>query len=292
MSVETKLKDVTVNTFFKKKENNEKITMLTAYDCFTAKYFDNAGVDAILVGDSVGMVVLGYESTQHVTMTDMKVFTAAVARGAKRCMIIADMPFMSYHTSVEEAVKNAGELVRAGAYAVKLEGATDYILTVIKRCVESGIPVMGHLGFTPQYLNVLGGYKVQGKSAENTRFILNQARKLQETGAFSVVLEMVPEESAALISKNLKIATIGIGAGRYTDGQVLVADDILGKFSDFKPKFARRYADLKSVIENAAMGYISDVTTGEFPDESEIFHLSKEEQDALKEIEDNEYNRC
>ena len=292
MSVETKLKDVTVNTFFKKKENNEKITMLTAYDCSTAKYFDNAGVDAILVGDSVGMVVLGYESTQHVTMTDMKVFTAAVARGAKRSMIIADMPFMSYHTSVEEAVKNAGELVRAGAYAVKLEGATDYILTVVKRCVESGIPVMGHLGFTPQYLNVLGGYKVQGKSAENTRFILNQARKLQETGAFSVVLEMVPEESAALISKNLKIATIGIGAGRYTDGQVLVADDILGKFSDFKPKFARRYADLKSVIESAAMGYISDVTTGEFPDESEIFHLSKEEQDALKEIEDNEYNRC
>ena len=215
MSVETKLKDVTANTFFKKKENNEKITMLTAYDCSTAKYFDNAGVDAILVGDSVGMVVLGYESTQHVTMTDMKVFTAAVARGAKRSMIIADMPFMSYHTSVEEAVKNAGELVRAGAYAVKLEGATDYILTVVKRCVESGIPVMGHLGFTPQYLNVLGGYKVQGKSAENTRFILNQARKLQEAGAFSVVLEMVPEESAALISKNLKIATIGIGAGRY-----------------------------------------------------------------------------
>lgn len=283
MSVEVKLKDVTINTFFKKKQENQKITMLTAYDCSTAKYFDEAGVDSILVGDSLGMVVLGYDSTHHVTMEEMKIFTSAVARGAKRCMVVADLPFMSYHASVEEAVKNAGELIRAGASAVKLEGATDHILNVVQRCVESGIPVVGHLGFTPQYLNVLGGYKVQGKSAENTKFILKQAKKLEKAGAFCVVLEMVPEESAAYITENINIATIGIGAGRYTDGQVLVADDILGKFSEFKPKFARRYADLKAVISQAAKGYIDDVEKGDFPSESEVFHLSEEENNELME---------
>ena len=285
MSVETKLKNITVNTFYNKKKNNEKVTMLTAYDCSTAKYFDEAGVDSILVGDSVGMVVLGYESTTSVTMNEMKVFTAAVSRGAKRCMVVADMPFLSYHTTVEEAVKNAGELIRAGANAVKLEGATEFILSVVKRCVESGIPVVGHLGFTPQYLNVLGGYKVQGKSADKTKFILEQAKKLQEAGAFAVVLEMVPEESAKYITENIDIVTIGIGAGRFTNGQVLVADDILGKYSEFKPKFARRYADLKTIIKNAGEQYINDVQSGNFPDESEIFHLSEDEIAEMKKIE-------
>ena len=285
MSVETKLKNITVNTFYNKKKNNEKVTMLTAYDCSTAKYFDEAGVDSILVGDSVGMVVLGYESTTSVTMNEMKVFTAAVSRGAKRCMVVADMPFLSYHTTVEEAVQNAGELIRAGANAVKLEGATEFILSVVKRCVESGIPVVGHLGFTPQYLNVLGGYKVQGKSADKTRFILNQAKQLQEAGAFAVVLEMVPEESAKYITENIDIVTIGIGAGRFTNGQVLVADDILGKYSEFKPKFARRYADLKTIIKNAGEQYINDVQSGNFPDESEIFHLSEDEIAEMKKIE-------
>lgn len=285
MSVETKLKNITVNTFYNKKKNNEKVTMLTSYDCSTAKYFDEAGVDSILVGDSVGMVVLGYESTTSVTMNEMKVFTAAVSRGAKRCMVVADMPFLSYHTTVEEAVKNAGELVRAGANAVKLEGATEFILSVVKRCVESGIPVVGHLGFTPQYLNVLGGYKVQGKSADKTKFILEQAKKLQEAGAFAVVLEMVPEESAKYITENIDIVTIGIGAGRFTNGQVLVADDILGKYSEFKPKFARRYADLKTIIKNAGEQYINDVQSGNFPDESEIFHLSEDEIAEMKKIE-------
>ena len=283
MSVEVKFKDITVSTFLKKKEQKQKITMLTAYDCSTAKYFDEAGVDSILVGDSVGMVVLGYDSTTSVTMDEMKIFTAAVTRGAKRCLVVADMPFMSYHSSVEEAVKNAGELIRAGASAVKLEGATDYLVSVVKRCVESGIPVVGHLGFTPQYLNVLGGYKIQGKSADKTKFILNQAKKLEEAGAFCIVLEMVPEESAKYITENLNVPTIGIGAGRYTDGQVLVADDILGKFSDFKPKFARRYADLKSVIKNACESYINDVKSGKFPDESEIFHLDEQASAELKE---------
>ena len=285
MSVEVKFKDITVSTFLKKKEQKQKITMLTAYDCSTAKYFDDAGVDSILVGDSVGMVVLGYDSTTSVSMDEMKIFTAAVTRGAKRCLVVADMPFMSYHSSVEEAVKNAGELIRAGASAVKLEGATDYLVSVVKRCVESGIPVVGHLGFTPQYLNVLGGYKIQGKSADKTKFILNQAKKLEEAGAFCIVLEMVPEESAKYITENLNVPTIGIGAGRYTDGQVLVADDILGKFSDFKPKFARRYADLKTVISDAAKTYIHDVQTGAFPAESENFHLSEDELKEMEKIE-------
>lgn len=283
MSVEAKLKDITVSTFQKKKQNNEKITMLTAYDCSTAKYFDEAGVDSILVGDSLGMVVLGYDSTTSVTMNEMKIFTSAVCRGAKRCLVVADMPFMSYHASVDEAVKNAGELIRCGASAVKLEGATSHILDVVQRCVESGIPVVGHLGFTPQYLNVLGGYKIQGKTAEKTRFILEQALRLQDAGAFGIVLEMVPEESAKLITDKLNIPTIGIGAGRYTDGQVLVADDILGKYSEFKPKFARRYANIGEIMYNAASSYINDVTSLSFPGEEELFQLSDEAKRDLME---------
>lgn len=285
MSVEVKLKNITVDTFIRKKEQKEKISMLTAYDCSTAKYFDEAGVDAILVGDSVGMVVLGYDSTLKVTMNDMLTFTAAVSRGAKRCMVVADLPFMSYHASLEEAVKNAGELIKAGATAVKIEGASDHILSVIKRCVESGIPVVGHLGFTPQYLNVLGGYKIQGKSLENTKLILEQSRKLQSAGVFAIVLEMVPEESAKLITEKLDVPTIGIGAGRYTDGQILVADDILGKYSEFQPKFARKYADLKSVITKAGETYVSDVKSGVFPSEAEVFHLKDDVIEELGKIE-------
>ncbi len=284
MSVETKLKDITVAAFAKKKKSNEKITMLTAYDYSTAKYFDEAGVDSILVGDSLGMVVLGYDSTIHVTMSDMLTFTYAVARGAKRCLVVADMPFMSYHLSIDEAVRNAGDLIKAGASAVKLEGATQHIINVVQRCVESGIPVVGHLGFTPQYLNVLGGYKIQGKTAGKTEYILQQAIKLQEAGAFCVVLEMVPEESAKYITDNLNIPTIGIGAGRYTSGQVLVADDILGKFSDFTPKFARKYADLASVIKNAGESYVNDVHSGVFPSESEVFHLDSASLNELRNL--------
>lgn len=282
MSVEVKGKNVTIATFLKKKSANEKITMLTAYDCSTAKYFDEAGIDSILVGDSLGMVILGYESTHNVSMEEMKIFTSAVARGAKRAMVIADMPFLSYHSSIEDAVKNAGALIQAGANAVKLEGASDFILSVIKRLTETGIPVVGHLGFTPQYLNVLGGYKVQGKSFENTLTILNQAKKLEDSGAFSVVLEMVPEEAAKYISENISIPTIGIGAGKYCDGQVLVCDDILGKFSEFTPKFARKYANFQNEITHAAQKYISDVKTSKFPDDSEVFHLSDEEMKKLE----------
>lgn len=282
MSVEVKVKNVTAGSFLTKKEKQEKITMLTAYDYSTAKYFDEAGIDSILVGDSLGMVVLGYESTHNVTTQDMKIFTKAVSNGASRALVVTDMPFMSYHCTIGEAVKNAGEIIQAGAQAVKIEGASDFILEAIKRMCESGIPVMGHLGFTPQYLNVLGGYRVQGKSFENTLKILEQAKKLEEAGAFAVVLEMVPEESAKYISENLSIPTIGIGGGRYCDGQILVADDILGKYGEFKPKFARRYADMKTLIFEAAKNYISDVKTNKFPDESEVFHLSDEERKKLE----------
>ena len=284
MSVQVKEKNITIATFLKKKAEKEKITMLTAYDCSTARYFDEAGVDSILVGDSLGMVILGYESTHHVTMEEMKIFTSAVCRGAKRALVVADMPFMSYHTTVEDAVKNAGALIKSGATAVKLEGAGDFILSLVKRLTETGIPVVGHLGFTPQYLNVLGGYKIQGKSCENTLLILEQAKKLEEAGAFAIVLEMVPEEAANYITQRLNIPTIGIGAGKYCDGQVLVCDDILGKFSEFKPKFARRYANFQEEIIKAAKDYISDVKTAAFPDDAESFHLNEEE---IKKLESN-----
>lgn len=281
MSAEVKVKKITTRTLLKRKQDGQKITMLTAYDFSTAKYFDEAGIDTILVGDSLGMVVLGYDSTHHVTMEEMKIFTSAVCRGAKSAFVVADMPFLSYQVSVEEALKNAGELIKAGASAVKLEGGDEFIVNVVSRMHDTGIPVVAHLGFTPQYLHVLGGYRIQGKSPEAAELILEQAKELEKAGACALVLEMVPEEAAKYITENLSIPTIGIGAGRYTDGQVLVCDDILGKYSEMTPKFARKYADLKTEISNAAKSYISDVASGAFPAESEIFHLSEEEANKL-----------
>ena len=282
MSVTPNMKPVTVSTIMKYKKEDKKITMLTAYDCSTAKYLDEAGVDTILVGDSVGMVVLGYDTTLKVTMEDMKVFTGAVARGAKRAMVIADMPFMSYHCSLEKATENAGELMRAGAQAVKIEGGTDYIVDLTRHLNNMGIPVCAHLGFTPQYLNTIGGYKVQGKSFDCTLRILEQAKKLEEAGAFMVVFEMVPEESAKYITEQLNIPTIGIGAGRYTSGQVLVVDDILGKYGEFKPKFARRYTNLGETIREAAKQYVYDVEQGLFPSDEEVFKLDDEQRAKLQ----------
>lgn len=282
MSAEVKMKKVTTATLLKRKKDGQKITMLTAYDFSTAKYFDEAGIDTILVGDSLGMVVLGYDSTHNVTMEEMRIFTSAVCRGARTAFVVADMPFLSYQVSVEEALKNAGELIKAGASAVKLEGGSDFIVSVVERMHETGIPVVAHLGFTPQYLHVLGGYKIQGKSRQTVDLILEQAKRLEKAGACALVLEMVPEEAAKYITENLSIPTIGIGAGRFTDGQVLVCDDILGKYSEMTPKFARKYADLKSEIANAARCYINDVTSGVFPAETEIFHLSEEEATKLE----------
>ncbi len=276
------MKKVTIKTIQKLKNEGQKITVLTAYDYSTAKYLDEAGVDIVLVGDSLAMVALGYETTHSIGMEEMLVFTKAVAKGTKRALIVADMPFMSYHTDVATAIKNAGKMIKIGTKAIKLEGSNDYVLEVVKRCVQSGIPVMGHLGFTPQFLNTIGGYNIQGKSYAATLEILEQAKKLEQAGIFSIVLEMVPEESAKYITDNLNIPTIGIGAGRFCSGQVLVSDDIFGKFSDFTPKFARKYGDLSLLIKNCAKQYVEEVRNGKFPGEEEIFRLPEEELKLLK----------
>lgn len=276
------MKRTTIKTIQKLKDEGQKITSLTAYDYSTAKYLDEAGVDIVMVGDSLAMVALGYETTHSIGMEEMLVFTKAVAKGIKRALVVADMPFMSYHSDVSAALKNAGELIKIGAKAVKVEGSNDHILEVVKRCVQSGIPVMGHLGFTPQYLNTIGGYNIQGKSYEATLEILDKAKELEKAGVFAIVLEMVPEESAKYITDNISVPTIGIGAGRYCSGQILVSDDIFGKFSDFTPKFARKYGDLHLLIKNCAEQYVKDVQNGKFPNEEEVFKLSEEELRQLE----------
>lgn len=264
-------KKITVNTIQKYKDNNEKFSVLTAYDYSTAKYIDEAGIDIILIGDSLAMVALGYETTHSIGVDEMAVFTGAVARGVSHAMVVTDMPFLSYHCDISAAVANCGKMIKLGANAVKIEGYSDYILSVIKRLVESGIPVMGHLGFTPQFLNTLGGYKIQGKTQEAVEEILKQAKELEKAGVFSIVLEMVPQESAKYITENLSVPTISCGAGKYCDAQVLVSDDVFGKFSDFKPKFARKYGDMKELILDCAKKFDEDVKKGNFPSEDEIF---------------------
>lgn len=265
------VKKVTVNTIQKYKDNQEKFSVLTAYDYSTAKYVDEAGIDIILIGDSLAMVALGYETTHCVGVEEMEIFTRAVAKGCSHAMVVTDMPFLSYHTDITSAVSNCGRMIKVGANAVKIEGFSGYILEVIRRLTETGIPVMGHLGFTPQFLNTLGGYKIQGKTPEAAEEILKQAKALEEAGVFSIVLEMLPQESAKYITENLIVPTISCGAGKYCDAQVLVSDDVFGKFSDFKPKFARKYGDMKSLILNCAKQFNDDVKSGKFPSEEEIF---------------------
>ena len=276
------IRPVTSRTLKKMKDNKEKITMLTAYDFSTAKYIDECGVDSILIGDSSGMTILGYDTTIKVTIDDMLTFTKAVSNGVKRALVVADMPFLSYHLNKEQTTLNAGRLIQAGAKAVKLEGASDFILDEVHHLTQSGINVVGHLGFTPQYINTIGGYFVQGKSYENTIKMLNAAKKLEENGAFALVLEMVPEESAKYISENLSIPTIGIGAGKYCDGQVLVIDDILGKYPGNIPKFVKQYANIKEIMKDAISKYNKDVKTGEFPTKEYSFNLTEEERDKLE----------
>lgn len=273
---------VSVRTLKKLKENGEKISALTAYDYSTAKYIDEAGIDIILIGDSLAMVALGYENTNSIGIEEMSIFTKAVAKGVKRAMVVTDMPFMSYTIDIPSALKNIGNMVKLGANAVKLEGCNEYMLELIKRTTQMGVPVMGHIGFTPQSQNVIGGHFIQGKNVEATVKLLEEAKKLEKAGAFSIVLEMVPEESAAFITENLKIPTISCGAGRYCDAQIMVCDDLFGKFSEFKPKFARKYADMKNLILESAKSYNLDVKSGKYPSTEEIFKLSEEEARQLE----------
>ena len=271
----------TVSTFQRLKDSGEKIAMLTAYDYSTAQVLDKAEIDAILVGDSLAMVVLGHENTYNITIDEMLIFVKAVSRGAKNSFIIGDMPFMSYNLSVAQGLENAGKMIKAGANAVKLEGCNDHIISLVKRCTESGIPVLGHLGFTPQLMNTLGGHKIQGKTSEKIETILKSAKKLEEAGCFGIVLELMPAESAKYITDNLNIPTIGIGAGANCSGQVVVIDDILGKFTDFTPKFVKKYANLHDEIMKGVLNYKQEVKNKIFPSEKESFELNQEEKEKL-----------
>lgn len=263
----------TVLTFQQAKENGEKLTMLTAYDYSTAKLIDEAGVNSILVGDSLGNVILGYEDTISVTMEDMIHHGAAVARGAKNALVVIDMPFMSYQTSVYDALVNAGRLMKEGrGDAVKLEGGVE-VCPQIKAIVDAGIPVCAHIGLTPQSINAFGGFKVQGKSEAAAKKLLEDAKAVEEAGAFAVVIEGVPAKIAALITEQLHIPTIGIGAGKDCDGQVLVYQDMLGMFSDFTPKFVKRYANIGEVMKKAFQNYIKEVQDGVFPAEENTYKV-------------------
>ena len=263
----------TVLTFKKAKEEGTKISMLTAYDYSTASLMDAAGVNAILVGDSLGNVMLGYEDTVSVTMEDMIHHGAAVARGAKNAMVVIDMPFMSYQTSVYDAVVNAGRLMKEGrANAVKLEGGVA-VAPQIKAIVDAGIPVVGHIGLTPQSINAFGGHKVQGKTIEAAKKLLEDAKAVEVAGAFSVVIEGVPAALAKLVTEKLSIPTIGIGAGSDCDGQVLVYQDMLGMYSDFTPKFVKKFANVGEVMKGAFAQYIEEINNGTFPTQEHCYSI-------------------
>jgi 3-methyl-2-oxobutanoate hydroxymethyltransferase len=277
----TARKKVTTLTYRQKKERGEVITMLTAYDYPTALSMDKAGVDSILVGDSLAMVVLGYENTLPVTMDEMIHHCRAVARGAKTSLLVGDMPFMSYQVSIEEAVRNAGRFLQEGGMdAVKLEGGRERA-DAIRAIVGAGIPVMGHLGLTPQSVNQLGGFRAQGKTAIAAKRLVEDALILEEAGCFSIVLEAVPARLAELISKKLSIPTIGIGAGAGCDGQVLVTHDLLGLFDRFTPKFVKQYANFHSEMQKAFADYIEDVETKRFPAPEHTVEMPAEEWQAL-----------
>ena len=262
---------ITVADFLKKKEKGEKIVILTAYDYLTARIVDSAGVDGILVGDSLAMVALGYPSTLQVSMEEMLHHTKAVVRGTKNALVIFDMPFLSYQTGKRDAVLNAGRALKeAGANAVKVEGGVEQAET-IRAIVEAGIPVMGHVGLQPQSVNLYGGYRLRGKSEEERRRIIEDAKAVEEAGAFAIVLEKIPSELAKEITETLKIPTIGIGAGPHCDGQVLVFHDMVGLFRDFKPRFVKRYAELGEEAERAVKDFIREVKEGKFPDEEHSY---------------------
>ena len=264
----------TVATLQQQKLDGDKITMLTAYDYSTAKLVDECGVNTILVGDSLGMVMLGYEDTLSVTMEDMIHHTAAVTRGAKNALVVGDMPFMSYRTSVYDAVVNAGRLMKEGrCQAVKLEGGAS-VCPQIKAITEASIPVVAHIGLTPQSVNAFGGFKVQGKSEADARRLIEEAKAVEAAGAFAIVLECIPAKLAKLITESVSIPTIGIGAGADCDGQVLVYQDMLALFSDFKPKFVKHFANAGEVMKQGFMDYIKEVKEGTFPAAEHTFKIA------------------
>lgn len=270
----------TIKTFLDAK-NNKKLTILTAYDYSTAKLIDNSGVNAILVGDSLGMVCLGHKDTLSVTVEDMIHHGKAVVNGVNNALVVIDMPFMSYEISVEKALENAGKIIKeTGAQAVKLEGGID-IIPQVEALVKAKIPVMGHLGLTPQSVNVFGGFKVQGKDASDAQKIIDSAIALQEAGAFAIVLECIPSKLAKIITEKLSIPTIGIGAGKDCDGQVLVWQDSVGMFSDFTPKFVKQYANVGHVLTEAFKSYVQEVETGIFPETKHEFSINEEELKKL-----------
>lgn len=262
-------------------KNSKKITVITAYDYTTAQLCDKAGVEILLVGDSGGMVMLGYENTIPVTMEQMCFFTEAVSRGRKDAMVVADMPFMSYQASKSQAIENAGRLIKAGADAVKLEGGIE-IKDTVRSIVDIGIPVMGHIGFQPQTTTLQEGYKVQAKTKDAALGLIQNARALEKAGAFSIALEMVTREVSKIITESIAIPTIGIGSGPDCDGQVLVVHDVLGLFEKLKPKFAKRYLELAGDIVKAVASYKDDVVSGKFPSQEHSFSIDKTELERLR----------
>lgn len=266
----------TITTFKQRKENHEKISMLTAYDYSTARMEDEAGIDAILVGDSLGNVMLGYDSTIPVTIDDMIHHGKAVVRGTKQALVVVDMPFMSYQASVYDAVFNAGRIIReTGATAVKIEGGA-VICPQIKAITEASIPVMGHLGLTPQSIHAFGGFKVQGKTLKAAKKLIEDAKAVEKAGAFAITLECVPEKLAKMVSETVSIPTIGIGAGAGCDGQVLVYADMLSMFSDFCPKFVRKFANVGEIMMQAFKEYDMAVKDGSFPAEEHTYKMDDE----------------
>ncbi|MGZ5474830.1 MAG: 3-methyl-2-oxobutanoate hydroxymethyltransferase [Thermoanaerobaculia bacterium] len=260
-------------------KGKSRVGMLTAYDYPGAKVADAAGADIILVGDSLGMVVLGYPDTLSVTVEDMLHHTRAVVRGAKSALIVGDMPYLSYHVSLEESVRNAGRFIQAGAHAVKIEGGKETRIKVVEAILDAEIPVMGHIGLTPQSVNAMGGFKLQGKNADDARRLIDEAVALERAGCFSLVLECVPSELAAMITEQITIPTIGIGAGPSCDGQVLVFHDVLGIYDGHTPKFVRQYAHIAQDMQSALEAYLADVRSGAFPDEvKESFHMASDEE--------------
>jgi 3-methyl-2-oxobutanoate hydroxymethyltransferase len=266
---------ISINKIKEMKQKGEKITMLTAYDYTTAKLIDEAGIHMILVGDSLGMVVLGYDKTLPVTMEDMLHHSKAVVRGTEKSLIIGDMPFMTYHVSVEDALRNSARFIQeAGTQAVKLEGGVT-VADKVRKIVDCGIPVMGHIGLTPQSINQIGGHIIQGKTPEVAAKMLDDARALEQAGAFSVVLETVPTALATLITRKISIPTIGIGAGVGCDGQVQIINDILGSYAGYIPKHAKQYANLIDIMSTAILQYREEVSSGEFPTEANSFPMDE-----------------